>query len=185
MNYFELLTVPNMLTIARGISVFFIIPLWLSGYKELACCITILAYLSDYLDGWWARKYGQVSQLGKILDPIMDKVLFYPILILIFYQDIVIWVAGILFLLDIISTWLRGYYGSGANQFGKWKFGFQIITLTFLGLNGMEWSNQMLWFMNKIYIANASLIFAVIFSTMSVIPRLYEKCKTATHIAVL
>ncbi len=70
----QFLTVPNLLTLFRIL----LIPLIVSEYvyKEnylRAAVILILSGLTDVLDGWIARNFNQVSDLGKILDPVADK----------------------------------------------------------------------------------------------------------------
>ncbi len=71
-------SIPNLITYSRLISIPLIISLYLSGMytlKLLAFIIFIIASLSDFLDGYLARKLSQESMLGKIIDPIADKLL--------------------------------------------------------------------------------------------------------------
>jgi CDP-diacylglycerol--glycerol-3-phosphate 3-phosphatidyltransferase len=84
--------VPNMLTIARIILLPFIFFLYMADFvpygKLIAVGIFIIAALTDLLDGQIARKYNLVSNLGKLLDPIADKMLCYTGMILIAVCDI-------------------------------------------------------------------------------------------------
>ena len=67
--------VPNQLTALRlilSIVVFALIPF---KFYLLATAFFILAAGTDWVDGYWARKYDQVTQLGRIFDPFVDKVL--------------------------------------------------------------------------------------------------------------
>ncbi len=134
----DLKKAPNIITIARGVSVFVIVPLWIKDCREMAFIITTLAYLSDFFDGWIARKFNGVTQIGKVIDPIADKILFYPIIFILFSDEVSIWIIITLFLLDMISTALRGFLGGGSNKFGQWKTGFHVIALALLGVNGIE-----------------------------------------------
>ena len=71
-------SIPNLITYFRLLSIPFILVFYLSGIhilQLLAFIIFILASLSDFLDGYLARKLNQTSLLGKILDPIADKLL--------------------------------------------------------------------------------------------------------------
>ena len=71
-------SIPNLITYFRLISIPFILIFYLSGIyilQLLAFIIFVLASLSDFLDGYLARKLNQTSILGKILDPIADKLL--------------------------------------------------------------------------------------------------------------
>ena len=70
--------IPNIITYFRLLSIPFILVFYLSGIytlQLLAFMVFILASLSDFLDGYFARKLNQSSVLGKILDPIADKLL--------------------------------------------------------------------------------------------------------------
>ena len=74
----SLYSIPNLITYFRLLSIPFILVFYLSGIyilQLLAFIIFILASLSDFLDGYLARKLNQTSVLGKILDPIADKLL--------------------------------------------------------------------------------------------------------------
>ena len=74
----SLYSIPNLITYLRLLSIPFILVFYLSGryiLQLLAFIIFILASLSDFLDGYLARKLNQTSVLGKILDPIADKLL--------------------------------------------------------------------------------------------------------------
>lgn len=71
------MNLPNKLTIARIISVPFFIAAYLFGYYILAFVLFIAASLTDMLDGKIARKYNLVTNFGKIMDPLADKILVY------------------------------------------------------------------------------------------------------------
>jgi CDP-diacylglycerol---glycerol-3-phosphate 3-phosphatidyltransferase len=81
-------TLPNILTLAR-ISLTPVIALlpFISGYwpKVIAFVIFLAAAFSDVVDGYYARKYNQVSELGMLLDPIADKWLLFATLVPIFW----------------------------------------------------------------------------------------------------
>ena len=82
------MNLPNKLTILRTVMIpFFILFLytdWFHGYdKIIAAVIFIVASLTDMLDGKIARKYNMVSNLGKILDPIADKLSQIAIVIIL------------------------------------------------------------------------------------------------------
>jgi len=124
---------PNQITWGR---LFLFIPGWLiwvfkdelgqwSGFAwqwfgSLSVFIVLLVLLFDVVDGALARATGQVSDQGKVLDPLVDKVVTYFSLGL-FWGEIDRTGLAILFGLDIASTFLRGSSVEGANQFGKKK----------------------------------------------------------------
>lgn len=82
-------TLPNILTLAR----IFLAPIiallpFISGFgpKLFAFSVWLAAVLSDVVDGYYARKYNQVSELGQLLDPIADKAMLFAMLIPIFWM---------------------------------------------------------------------------------------------------
>ena len=81
-------TVPNIITLAR-ISLTPVIALlpFIQGYwpKVIAFVVFLVAAFSDLLDGYLARRYGTISELGMLLDPIADKLLLFATLIPIFW----------------------------------------------------------------------------------------------------
>ena len=82
-------TLPNVITLARICltPVIALLP-FIQGYwpKVIAFLIFLIAALSDVVDGWIARRYNAVSDLGKLLDPIADKLLLFATLIPIFWM---------------------------------------------------------------------------------------------------
>ncbi len=81
-------TLPNILTIARIClaPVIALLP-FINGPvpKIIAFCIFLVAGISDLIDGWYARSYNVVSDLGKLLDPIADKLILFATLVPIFW----------------------------------------------------------------------------------------------------
>jgi len=82
-------TLPNIITLTRICltPVIALLP-FIQGYwpKVIAFLIFLVAALSDVVDGWLARRYNSVSDLGKLLDPIADKLLLFATLIPIFWM---------------------------------------------------------------------------------------------------
>lgn len=71
------MNLPNKLTLARVIAVPFFVAFYMLGYYLPAFVLFILASFTDMLDGKIARKYNLVTNFGKIMDPLADKVLVY------------------------------------------------------------------------------------------------------------
>ncbi len=70
-------TTPNLLTFLRLILIIpicLLLPMGWTG-QTIAFVLYIIAGASDYLDGWWARTYNQGSDFGRMLDPIVDKIM--------------------------------------------------------------------------------------------------------------
>lgn len=77
------MNLPNKLTMARVIAVPVFILLFLLGFRYSSAILFILASATDFLDGYMARKRGLVTNFGKIMDPLADKVLVISALCLL------------------------------------------------------------------------------------------------------
>lgn len=80
------LTVPNLLTLLRIIAIPFIVLVFylpISSKYLLMAIIFAVAAFTDWLDGYWARNWGQTSKFGAFLDPVADKLLVAVALVLI------------------------------------------------------------------------------------------------------
>lgn len=89
----RLLTLPNLLTLARIVLVCFVLVLVLNGTRFWAGLLLFTACITDILDGWIARRWHQESDLGALLDPVADRVLIFSVFVVLafIYQYIWIW----------------------------------------------------------------------------------------------
>ena len=120
-------TVPNLLSMGRlaGVPVF----LWLVLGPEAdgwALALLMLSGVTDWLDGYLARRLNQTSQLGQILDPVADRLYILAVVIGLAMRDIIPWwVAVILPLRDLLLWGLvpllrtRGYSALPVHFLGK------------------------------------------------------------------
>jgi CDP-diacylglycerol--glycerol-3-phosphate 3-phosphatidyltransferase len=111
--------VPNQLTAARlvlSIVLFVLIGL---GQYWAAMAVFVVAASTDWLDGYWARKYGQVTTLGRILDPFVDKIIIcgsFIFLVGIPAAGVPAWMAVVVVGRELLVTALRSYLeGEGAD----------------------------------------------------------------------
>jgi CDP-diacylglycerol--glycerol-3-phosphate 3-phosphatidyltransferase len=110
------------------------------AYQGLCAVVFILASLTDWLDGYWARRYNARSTLGKIMDPIADKVLVLTALIILLTQEKVDPVmVTILLSRDIFIGGVRSAAAAeglilDAIPTGKWKTALQMIAVPCLFL---------------------------------------------------
>ncbi len=135
------MNLPNKLTILRILLVpVFMVFLFLRkgypGYSEAFALITfIIAAITDGLDGYLARKHKIVTKLGKILDPLADKLLITAALIsFVALKEISAWAAIIIVGRELAITGLRVIAASegiviAANKWGKWKTTLQITAI--------------------------------------------------------
>lgn len=142
---------PNWLTYLRLalIPVFVVLMIEpTQGSVFLATFVFIIAAVTDYTDGYIARRYGAVSDAGKLLDPMADKILVLSALVMLVAQRSDLtgdpWVPGWMVVLvlarEIWVTGLRGIAASrgvvvAATQSGKYKSGFQMVSIVFLLLH--------------------------------------------------
>lgn len=81
-----------------------------SLYKQLSLLVFIIAALTDWYDGWTARKFGYFSRLGKFLDPLADKVLTSAAFLVYVSLGLIDgWMAWIVIVRDFLITGLRSY----------------------------------------------------------------------------
>jgi len=156
----KIFNVPNLLSLSRILSVpvFIILMLEPNPLRALLAGIVFsLASATDWLDGYLARKWGQVTKMGKLLDPIADKILIMAALVTLveIRSDIVhSWMAIILIGREFAVTGLRAIASSEgiiipAETVGKYKVGAQITTVLSLLLYqywDQEWMRQLGWF---------------------------------------
>ena len=103
----KLFNIPNILSIVRLLMVPVIIALFFIGeinqYNMAILALLVLSGLTDFLDGYIARKYGLTTELGKILDPLADKVTQAATCICMFVVDLLpLWMAVFLVLKEFI-----------------------------------------------------------------------------------
>jgi CDP-diacylglycerol--glycerol-3-phosphate 3-phosphatidyltransferase len=130
-----ILNVPNQITAARLIlSIVVFVLIGMQQYVAATVCF-VLAASTDWVDGWWARKYNQVTQLGRIFDPFVDKIIICGTFIFLAAEPnsgIAPWVAVVVMGREMLVTVLRSVIeGAGgdfsANMAGKWKMLFQCV----------------------------------------------------------
>jgi CDP-diacylglycerol--glycerol-3-phosphate 3-phosphatidyltransferase len=127
--------VPNILTAARfvlSLGVFVLIPL---EQYFAATVVFVLAAGTDWIDGWWARKYNQVTKLGRIFDPFVDKILIcgtFIYLAAIAKSGIAPWMAVVVMGREMLVTVIRSFIEEQGGDFsakmaGKLKMVFQCV----------------------------------------------------------
>ena len=137
------MNLPNKLTILRTVMIpFFILFLytdWFHGYdKIIAAVIFIAASLTDMLDGKIARKYNLVTNFGKFMDPLADKLLVCSALIaLVDLNKIAAWIVIIIIAREFIISGFRLVAADNgvviaASYWGKFKTTFQMIAVVLL-----------------------------------------------------
>lgn len=131
----QILSVPNILTVARVVSLPFIIVLFRQGHTVMAACVFVACMATDYLDGWLAKRLGQVTLLGRYLDPVVDKIVILALLYEVAGARIIDWPVPHLFLTrELLQNAVRAVAATrgsviGANWMGKTKAVLQTIVV--------------------------------------------------------
>jgi len=136
----KLFNIPNLLSLSRIVTVpIFVILLLTPNPKRvfIAGIVFAIACATDWLDGYLARRLGQVTKIGKLLDPIADKILIMSALVILvnLRQDIVhSWIAIVIIGREFAVTGLRSIAVSegiiiAADTVGKFKVGAQITAV--------------------------------------------------------
>ncbi len=134
----NLISGPNKLTLFRIATVPIIVILLLFPTKIctfIAALLFSAAAITDYLDGFYARKRGLVSTLGKVMDPIADKLLVSSAFIMLTSLGwIPAWIVCVIIGRELAVTGLRNIIAEkgediSASNLGKYKTGFQIAAI--------------------------------------------------------
>lgn len=104
---------PNQLTLLRIVLTPVFLAFLFAGdslLKQLSLVVFILALLTDWYDGWVARRWGYVSRWGQFLDPLADKIVTSAALLAFVHLDLApAWPIWLIVVRDIAITWLRSF----------------------------------------------------------------------------
>jgi len=143
------LAVPNLLTYARIVAVPAVVAclywqdilqggIWL---RWVAVTLFIAAGITDFLDGYLARKWGEFSSFGRMLDPIADKLLVASCLLMLAADGTIrgwsLWAAIVILCREILVSGLREYLAElrvsiPVTALAKWKTTLQLVAIGFL-----------------------------------------------------
>ena len=143
-RFSEIWNLPNVLTYGRIAAVPIVAALLMYGgdnARWTALGIYIFAAITDFLDGYLARLWQQQSSLGRMLDPIADKVLVAVVLLVLSTDDLLrgghLWAAIIIMSREVLVSGLREYLGElqvsvPVTKIAKYKTAVQMIAIGFL-----------------------------------------------------
>lgn len=156
-----MLNVPNQLTLARILLsvVLFLFLVW--EFYVTSLVLFVITAGTDWIDGYWARKYGQITKLGRVLDPFADKLFICGTFILLSAvppladgtepSGITAWMAVVVVGRELLVTALRTFVEQEGGDFsakwaGKWKMVLQclaavwsIVHLTYVDSAAAAW----------------------------------------------
>ncbi len=131
-------SLPNLLTSVRIACipiVFLCLNFSAKSWSLIAAVCVSLAFITDILDGFFARRYASVTTMGKFLDPLADKILVSVTMIMLIPMGrIPAWMVAIIILREMAVTGLRGIASEKdiiiqADKLGKYKTIFQDVAL--------------------------------------------------------
>lgn len=122
----KILTIPNVLSFLRLVMVPVFLALIISGADLAALIVLVISSATDYLDGQIARRFGQITRLGQLLDPAADRLFIFAALIGLCVREIIPWwlvviIVGRDFVLAILGIILanHGYGPLPVHHLGK------------------------------------------------------------------
>jgi len=141
--------IPNLLTYARIVAVpIIVLCFFVEGRlassdfaRWTALILFAVASITDYLDGYLARIWNQTSNIGRMLDPIADKLLVASVLLLMAADGTIagwsIWAAIVILCREILVSGLREYLAAlkvavPVTRIAKWKTTIQMVAIAFL-----------------------------------------------------
>ena len=137
----RILTIPNVLSFLRLGSVPVFVALFVSGHTNVAVLIYAIGAWTDFFDGYIARKTDSVTELGKLLDPLADRVFIVALVIALVARDALsIWLAGAIVGRDVLILLMypivhRGVVGKiRVNMVGKTATAALLFGLTGLAI---------------------------------------------------
>ena len=144
--------IPIILTWARVIAIPFLVAIYYAPFDHygavrdvLATVLFVVAAVTDWFDGYLARKWNQTSSFGAFLDPVADKLLVAACLIVLVHDQrvhglIALIIIGREITISALREWMASIGARTAvavNQLGKWKTAVQMVALPMLLFNGI------------------------------------------------
>ena len=184
------MNVPILLTWERVIAIPLLVAIYYAPFSNyammrdvLATVLFVVAAVTDWLDGYLARKWNQTSAFGAFLDPVADKLLVAACLIVLVHDQrvhglIALIIIGREITISALREWMASIGARTAvavNQLGKWKTAVQMVALPMLLFNsvffGIDTRLVGTWL---IYIAAALTVISMVVYLKAAYPTLRE-----------
>jgi CDP-diacylglycerol--glycerol-3-phosphate 3-phosphatidyltransferase len=168
---------PNSVTFIRFILTPIVYYFLIINRFDVALIIFIIAASTDFIDGAMARTRNQITDLGKIIDPIADKLLILSILLYIGFDYLIVQIFVVFIVLELIAVISGAFFSfaigrpAGANLYGKIKMILQSFSVG-LFILGILIKNNFL-----IDISKEILFLALVFAIMSGFDHAWAKLK--------
>ena len=167
------MTLPNQLTILRIVLTPIFLYLFLSSNPlliQISLGVFIIAALTDWYDGWLARKFNYITDWGKFWDPLADKILTSSAFVgFVIVGLLPLWMVLLIITRDLLITLLRVYaesrgYNFVTSYYAKWKTLLQMVFLYYLLLIYVGLHTKEIYISNENifrYLLNENLIYFV------------------------
>ncbi len=146
---------PNLLTLSRIIIIPILVGLFYvegDAWRWVSCVLFAAAGVTDYFDGYFARRWARISAFGRFLDPIADKLLVAAVILMLVAKDyisgLVVLPALVILCREVLVSGLREFLagvnvGVPVSNLAKWKTALQMVALGFLivGDAGPSWGD--------------------------------------------
>jgi CDP-diacylglycerol---glycerol-3-phosphate 3-phosphatidyltransferase len=152
----------DQLTLARVFSVPLVLVLFawdFPNHDYWATGVFVVAMATDWFDGWWARRTQRSSNLGRLLDPVADKLLVMTALVMLVGKALPAWMVALIIAREFLMSGLRlaalerGVV-MAARDLGKLKTGTQALAVALGGLAaGGAFSTDIAWWAGMIALA--------------------------------
>ncbi len=149
------MTLPDQLTVLRVAAVPVVILLYawdFPNHAYWATAVFVVAMATDQIDGWLARRSGTSSPLGKLLDPVADKVLVLAALVMLIGEGVApAWMVALIVVREILVSGLRlaaieRRVVLGARELGRVKTWAQAVAAAVAGFAAAgAWSDNVAW----------------------------------------
>ena len=165
------LNLPNSITLLRILLIPVFVWLYLEPTPErafMAGLVFATAAFTDFLDGYLARRSGQITNLGKLLDPVADKLLVASgLILLVQVQQVAVWLAIVMIARELIVTGARAVAAKEglivpADSLGKYKVVGQIGGILCLIFQGVWLEAQAVLSIAGILLLYVALVFSVV-----------------------
>jgi CDP-diacylglycerol--glycerol-3-phosphate 3-phosphatidyltransferase len=190
-----ILNVPNLVTLSRIVLIplligIFYLPegmLTREHQNIIATAIFILAGITDWLDGYLARRLNQMSAFGAFLDPVADKFLVCASLLVLVHLDrcnalLALVIIGREIAISSLREWMAQIGASksvAVHMLGKWKTTMQMVAIPFLLFNGSLFGliDTHLWGTWLLVIAAVLTIWSMVYYLQKAIPEIRAKTR--------
>ena len=164
----------NKLTLLRIIMIPVFVVVLLSGYYYGAAAVFVIASLTDMLDGYIARKYNMITDFGKLMDPLADKLLVTAALVaLVELGDIQSWMVIVILSREFTVSILRAVAASSGKVIAASKWGKAKTIVQMIAIIAILFKNQPFEILN-IPFAQGALYLAVALTIISGVDYIYK-----------